>query len=179
MKQLTVILHAELLPVDCPLGSNFSTSFQVFHLHQEKQVVFKHRQVVTLPVLFLQQLTPSQNKEQQKWANWDYQMYVQSLQAHEDKKEAIMLRQSYTKLSKYIPTTWQMLYWRSHSTPLLCSVSKVNSISTWWKSTTVLCFFEGKGTCFDVLGKKNRSSTCKIMAGGTGTALIWREYGSH
>lgn len=38
LKQLTVILHAELLPVDCPLSGNFSTSFKMLHLQQEKQL---------------------------------------------------------------------------------------------------------------------------------------------
>ena len=42
LKELTVVLHAELLPVDCPLSGNFSASFQMFHLKQEKHVTFKH-----------------------------------------------------------------------------------------------------------------------------------------
>lgn len=41
LNHLTVILHAELLPVDCPLCGNLSTSFQVFHLKQEKHVTLK------------------------------------------------------------------------------------------------------------------------------------------
>lgn len=46
--QLTVILHAELLPVYCPLSSNFSTSFQMFHLQQKKQFTLDHRQSALL-----------------------------------------------------------------------------------------------------------------------------------
>ena len=51
LKQLTVILHAELLPVDCPLSGNFSTSFQMLHLHQEKQVTNVHRKLQKLKSL--------------------------------------------------------------------------------------------------------------------------------
>lgn len=45
LKQLTVILHAELLPVDRPLSGNFSTSFKMFHLNREKQHTLKYRMV--------------------------------------------------------------------------------------------------------------------------------------
>lgn len=38
---LTVILHAELLPVDRSLSCNFSTSLQVLHLRQEKKGLYQ------------------------------------------------------------------------------------------------------------------------------------------
>lgn len=34
--QLTIIFHAKLLPINCPLSGNFSTRFKMFHLQGEK-----------------------------------------------------------------------------------------------------------------------------------------------
>lgn len=36
--QLTVVLHTEFLPIDCPLSGDFSTGLQMFHLNQGNNV---------------------------------------------------------------------------------------------------------------------------------------------